>query len=85
MKVDHDSVTRKFILSEGRPDTEKSILSYLQALRETLESLNPKSQTDYRRIEIAKEHVREARRQARRLQEKVYLLEEQVKVLEEGK
>jgi|TARA_R110000824_G_scaffold177610_4_gene357069 uncharacterized protein (UPF0305 family) len=82
MKVNLDDLTRRFILNENRQAT---VLTYLQALKETLGSIRPGTQKDYRRLEIAKEHLQEIRRHARRLQERVTLLEEQLQILEEGK
>ena len=80
--MDLNKLTRRFILGEGK---DKSIANYIQALRETLGALHPRTQTDFRRLEIAKEHLGEIRKISRRLQERVSLLEEQVKVLEESK
>ena len=77
-----NDLTRRFILGEGK---DKNITTYIQALRETLGALQPKTQTDYRRLAIAKEHLAEIRKISRRLQERVSLLEEQIKILEESK
>jgi|18_taG_2_1085343.scaffolds.fasta_scaffold32914_2 ribosomal protein S18 len=79
-----DNLTRKFIKNEGKVPP-KDITAYIQALKETLSKLSPKTQSDYKRIEIAKEHIREVRRGVRRMQQKMQVLEEQVKVLEEEK
>ena len=78
-----DDMTKRFLLGEDRKP--ENVLTYLQALKETINALNPKTQTDYRRLEIAKQHITEIRKLARRLQERVSLLEEQVKIMEEGK
>jgi hypothetical protein len=80
--MDLNRLTRRFLLGEGK---DKSITNYIQALRETLNALQPRTQTDYRRLEIAKEHLGEIRKISRRLQERVTLLEEQIEVLEESK
>ena len=80
--MDLNRMTRRFILGEGK---DKNITNYIQALRETLSALHPRTQTDYRRLEIAKEHLGEIRKISRRLQERVNLLEEQIKILEESK
>ena len=76
-----NNISWKFI-KEG---TEPSLRSYLQSISETLNAINPRSTTDYRRLEIAKQHLLEVRRNVKRLEEKVQVLEEQVKVLEEEK
>jgi len=75
-------MTREFLLGEARAP---SLGSYIQAISEVLGSITPRSQRDSRRIEIAKESLKEVRRHSRRLQERVTLLEEQVQILEESK
>ena len=80
--VDFRRMTREFLLGESRPP---SLASYLQSISEVLESITPRSRTDERRIEIASSSLKEVRRHTRRLQERVGVLEEQVKVLEESK
>lgn len=59
--------------------------SYLDSISEVLENIMPRSKKDARRIEMAKESLKQVRRQTRRLQERVNVLEEQVSVLEENK
>jgi len=75
-------MTREFLLGESR---QPSIASYIQSVSEVLECLTPRSRTDERRIEMAKQSLREVRRYSKRLQERVNILEEQVQVLEENK
>lgn len=77
-----NNITWGFI-KEGRE--QPSIRSYLQSISDTLGSISPKSRTDERRLEIAKNSLLEVRRNVIRLEEKIQLLEEQVKVLEEEK
>jgi len=81
--IDWDSMTRKFLIGEGH--SPPSVRSYVQSLSEILRNLNPKSQTEKRRVEIALEHVREIKRHTRKLEEKVLMLEGKLKVLEEDK
>ncbi len=83
MKTDFDKMTRQFLLGEDMRDA--NIFVYLQALNETLKSMSPKTSTGIRRLEIAREHLKEVKRQARRMTQHVMTLEEQLKVLEEGK
>ena len=83
MNFDFDKMTRKFLLGEDARDA--NIFVYLQALNETLKTMNPKTSTGLRRLEIAKEHLREVKRHARRMSQRVMTLEEQVKVLGGGK
>ncbi len=73
-------MTRRFLLSEGDIDVN----TYIQAVRDILESLSPKTAADKNRVLTAKNHLREIRRYARRLGEEVKLLEEKIQVLEEG-
>ena len=81
--MDFRRMTREFLLGESKPPP--SIASYIQSISEVLESITPRSRTDERRIEIASSSLKEVRRHTRRLQERVGVLEEQVKVLEESK
>lgn len=62
-----------------------SVLSYLQSLSETLNTLRPSSKFDKRKIEIAVTHLKEVKRHVNKLEEQVYVLEEKVKLLEENK
>ena len=80
--MDFRRMTREFLLGEAAPP---SLASYIQSISEVLQSITPRSRTDDRRIEVAKANLREVRRASRRLQERVDILEEQVKVLEESK
>jgi len=76
-------MTRKFLIGEGH--NPPSVRSYVQSLSEILRNLNPKTQVEKRRVEIALEHVREIKRHTRKLEEKVLMLEGKSKVLEEDK
>ena len=76
------NLTRRFILEEWK---QPSFASHVQALREILESLKPKTVTEKRRLEVAMVHLREVRKSQRRLEEKLNILEEQVKLIEEQK
>lgn len=62
-----------------------SVLSYLQSLSETLNTLRPSSTSDKRRLEIAKSHLKEVKKHVNKLEEQVYSLEEKIKLLEENK
>ena len=77
-------ITRAFITGEGKIP-RPTIFSYIQSLNETLSNMRAKTQTEARRLDIAKEHLREIKKNARQLQERVQLLEEQITVLEESK
>tara|TARA_A100001515_G_scaffold100425_3_gene81271 strand:- start:36 stop:296 length:261 start_codon:yes stop_codon:yes gene_type:complete len=84
--MDLNSLTRKFLynLQEGRFN-DVGIREYIQALGETLNSFKPRTQTEQRRLAVARQQLKEIRRHTKRLQEKVTLLEEKVSVLEENK
>tara|TARA_R100000808_G_C2095987_1_gene114688 strand:+ start:462 stop:707 length:246 start_codon:yes stop_codon:yes gene_type:complete len=74
------NLTRRFLLGEWK---QPSPASHLQALKEILESLKPKTVTEKLRLEVAFEHLREVRKNQRRLEEKLRILEEQANLLEE--
>lgn len=82
--IDFDRLTKDFIVSEGG-SKKPTVYSYIQSLSEIVNNLTPRSQTDQRRIQMAREHLKEIKRHTRRLEEQVITLEEQVKVLEEGR
>ena len=82
MKTDFYSMTKRFLLGEAKD--KPSLASYIQSLSEIVDSFNPRSKTESRRVEIAKEHLREIRKRSRVLEERVSLLEERLHVLEEG-
>jgi len=82
MKFDVNSLTRSFILSEGKDPT---INSWIQALSENIGALKPRSLSEERRVEVMKHQLRELRRSSRRMQEQITTLEEQVTILQENK
>jgi len=86
MKMDFDGLTRKFLegnfLHEGKtPD----INSYIQTLGEILDNFRPKSVSERRRLDVAREQLREIRRHTRRMQSQLHILEEKLSILEENK
>jgi len=80
--IDYGKITRRFLMGEAVevPDT----FSYIQSLEEALNNITT-NVTGRRRLKIAKEHLRNIRREFRKLNKKVVMLEEQVKILEESK
>ena len=64
---------------------ERSIFTYLQGLQEIIAGIKPRSMTEERRLSIAKQHLREARRAARQKQNELQILEERLTILEENK
>lgn len=77
-----NSITWRFI-KEGADKKQPSIRSYLQSISEIIEAVSPKSRTDERRLEIAKNHLLEIKRSVTRLEEKNTFLQEQLNELEE--
>jgi len=82
MKIDLNSLTRKFIINEG---VTPRISSWIQALSENINAIKPRSLSEERRVEVMKHNLTELRRSARRMQEQVKKLEEQVNILQEEK
>ena len=73
--MDYNALTRKFLttLKEGRK-SEVGLREYIQALGETLSSLNPRTQTEQRRLAMAKEQLSHIKKQTRMLQEMLVLV-----------
>ena len=71
-----NDIKRRFIISEGH--NPPSLASYIQSLQEIILSMSPKTQKENRRLEIAKNHLREIRKHVRKLEEQVKMLEEQL-------
>jgi hypothetical protein len=69
-------ITRNFIINEGH--NPPSLASYIQSLQEILTNLSPSSQTEMRRLDIARNHIREIKRHVKKLEEQVKVLEEQL-------
>ena len=82
MKIDYGKITRRFLIGEAfkKPDA----FSYIQSLEEILNNITT-NVGGKRRLQVAKEHLRNIRRSFRTLNNKVTTLEEQIKVLEESK
>ena len=55
---------------------EKNIFTYIQGLQEIISNLKPRTMTEKRRLQIAKTHLREVKRFARRMQNDMTILEE---------
>ncbi len=71
-----------FLLGESLD--ERNIFTYLQGLQEILSTIKPKSMTEERRLSLAKQHLKEARRSARKMQNELQILEERLNILEES-
>ena len=57
--------------------------AWIQALEENLLKMEARSQTEARRIEIMKEQIKEVKRSARKLEERLFLMEEENVKLQE--
>ena len=64
---------------------EKTIFTYIQGLQEIISNLKPRTMTEKRRLQLAKTHLREVKRFARRMENEVSLLQEKLNILEESK
>ena len=65
--------------------SEKSIFTYIQGLQELISKFKPRTLTEERRLTLAKQHLREVRKFARRMQNEMEILHEKVNILEESK
>ena len=64
---------------------ERTIFTYIQGLEEIISNLKPKTMTEKRRMSLAKQHLREVKRYARRMQNEMQILHEKLNILEESK
>jgi hypothetical protein len=64
---------------------EKNIFTYIQGLQEIISNLKPRTMTEKRRLQIAKTHLREVKRFARRMEADMSVLQEKLNILEESK
>ena len=77
-----DKITKSFIFNERyTPDFKSS----LQALEEIVSTLNPRSNKDRGKVQLAKEQIFNLKKQFRGLNEELETLRERVSVLEEYK
>ena len=64
---------------------EKTIFTYIQGLEEIISNLKPRTMTEKRRMSLAKQHLREVKRSARKMQSEMVVLEERLNILQESK
>ena len=64
---------------------EKNIFTYIQGLQEIISNLKPRTMTEKRRLQIAKTHLREVKRFARRMENEMSVLQEKLNIIEESK
>ena len=65
--------------------TEKNIFTYIQGLQEVINNLRPKTVKEQNRLALAKQHLREVKRLARRMINENAALQERLTLLEESK
>ena len=82
MKVDFRKMTRDFLLGESKNPTARA---YVESVLRILDEVRPKSQRESRQLSVARKNLLEIKRVVRTLENKISLLEEQVRILEEGK
>ena len=63
---------------------EKSIFTYIQGLQEIISNLKPRTLTEKRRMQLAKQHLREVKRFARKMENDIGILQEKLNILEES-
>ena len=78
-----DSQWRNFLLNEELD--ERSIFTYIQGLQEIISNLKPRTVSEKRRLQLAKQHIREVRKYARRIMNENMDLHEKLQLLEENK
>ena len=78
-----DSQWRNFLLTEELD--ERSIFTYIQGLQEIISNLKPRTVSEKRRLQLAKQHISEVRKYARRMLNENMNLQEKLNLLEENK
>jgi hypothetical protein len=63
---------------------EKSIFTYIQGLQEIISNLKPRTLTEKRRMQLARQHLREVKRFARKMQNDIGVLQEKLTIIEES-
>ena len=62
---------------------EKNIFTYIQGLQEIISNLKPRTMTEKRRLQLAKTHLREVKRFARRMENDIGVLQEKINIIDE--
>ena len=83
MKTDLRKMTRDFLIGEVK--SNPTARAYVESVLRILDEVRPKSQRESRQLSVARQNLLEIKRVVRSLENKISLLEEQVRVLEEGK
>lgn len=83
MKTDLRRITRDFLLGEVK--SNPTARAYVESVLRILDEVRPKSQRESRQLSVARQNLLEIKRVVRTLENKISLLEEQVRILEEGR
>ena len=83
MKVDLRKMTRDFLIGEVK--SNPTARAYVESVLRILDEVRPKSQRESRQLSVARQNLLEIKRVVRTLENKISLLEEQVRILEEGR
>jgi RNA-splicing ligase RtcB len=81
MSIDRE--WKNFLINEELD--EKSIFTYIQGLQEIISNLKPRTVSEKRRLQLAKQHINEVRKYARRILNENMDLQEKLNLLEENK
>ena len=80
MSVDLRRLTREFLLSEGKKK-KPSVRAYAENVIDILTKIKASSQAEQRKIDMAKEHLKDIKSLTRRLEIKIESLEKQLEEL----
>ena len=80
MSVDLRKLTRDFLLNEGKKK-KPSVRAYAENVIEILTKIKASSQAEQRKIDMAKEHLKDIKSLTRRLEIKIESLEKQLEEL----
>jgi len=78
-----DREWREFLINEELG--EKTIFTYIQGLQEIISNLKPRTVSEKRRLQLAKQHIQEVRKYARRMLNENMNLQEKLNLIEENK
>ena len=80
MSVDLRRLTREFLLNEGKKE-KPSVRAYAENVIDILTKIKASSQAEQRKIDMAKEHLKDIKSLTRRLEIKIESLEKQLEEL----
>ena len=80
MSVDLRRLTRQFLLNEGKKK-KPSVRAYAENVIDILTKIKASSQAEQRKIDMAKEHLKDIKSLTRRLEIKIESLEKQLEEL----